>query len=122
MSEIIKNDVSEIRTMTQEIYDGTLDDRMHEVFAFAGSTKRLAIMLGISFQNATIWERVGRISKPGAILIERHVVLGEKFKAVYLRPDLYLLSYYEAKQPNAEENIRNKVNASADKLQKSLPQ
>lgn len=54
----------------------------------AGSVSHLALMLNVPLSNVQGWAHRGRISKTGAELVEKHAVLGEKFKAGTLRPEL----------------------------------
>ena len=54
----------------------------------SGGDTELAKMLGKAITTVRGWKERGRISKEGALTVEDHPILGEKFKACDLRPDL----------------------------------
>lgn len=63
-------------------------DSLEELVNFAGSPSHLAKMLNKDFMVVKGWLHRRRISKQGAILVEKHPTLGKRFKAIDLRPDL----------------------------------
>jgi hypothetical protein len=73
---------------TKETLDKEHKAKLSLLIKEAGNYSFLAKMLGISPSTAQGWVTRGRISKEGAKLVEDHPILGEKFKAIELRPDL----------------------------------
>lgn len=64
------------------------EERLKELIKVAGNAGHLSRMINTPFSTVQGWVNRGRISKQGAITVEEHPVLGEQFKAVYLRPDI----------------------------------
>jgi len=62
--------------------------RLEELVSFAGSYIYLAKMLNIPTSTVQGWVTRGRISKRGALLVDKHKDLTKSFSSKYLRPDL----------------------------------
>lgn len=59
------------------------------VIGAAGSIRHLAKMLNVNYMVVKGWKERGRISKGGVERITKHDILGEKFLAEEMRPDLF---------------------------------
>lgn len=62
--------------------------KLNELILLAGGQAKLADMLGVSQQNVHNWKKAGQISKVGAILVYKSVLLSQWFDPQELRPDL----------------------------------
>ena len=62
--------------------------QLSALVSMAGTATHLAKMLSVSNANVNGWRIRGRISKQGAMRVEAHPRLGQKFKFNDLRPDL----------------------------------
>ena len=81
--------IPDSRLMTQTDLDAWNMDQLKKLIEFAGSRKRLAQMLSVPTANIDNFIRAGRISKLGALLVEKNERLSQEFSAERLRPDLF---------------------------------
>lgn len=64
-------------------------ERLSELIEFTeGNYPFLAKMLDVPVGTVQGWLSRGRISKSGALLVEKNDALNKNFTAVYLRPDI----------------------------------
>ncbi len=68
-----------------------------DLLVIAGSTKRLAQLLGVTTASVYSWIHHGQISPQGATLVERSKELKAYFTAEHLRPDVELVAFSEAR-------------------------
>jgi len=73
---------------TKAELDKVLKERLKELIKYSGSYVYLSKMLSIPISTVQGWVIRGRISKGGAILVEKHKDLAKNFSSKYLRPDL----------------------------------
>jgi hypothetical protein len=65
-------------------------EQLEKLIATAGSVNHLAKMLEIHYMTVQGWHKRERISKGGAELVAEHPTLGKKFRAIDLRPDIFI--------------------------------
>ncbi len=75
-------------TYTLEQLEAVQKEQLTLLIEKCGGINHLAKMLGVHYMTVKGWEERGRISKDGAIKVERHDTLKGWFTALNLRPDL----------------------------------
>lgn len=81
-------DQRELRERTLATMRAQQKERLDELVKFAGNTLHLAFMLDMPEATVKAWVNRGRISKLGAVNVEKNKTLAKHFSALYLRPDL----------------------------------